>query len=400
MSENDPRDYRSLGDLLRDARAERKLNLEQVNESTKISSRVLQALEQDDLDAASGVVYARGFVRTLALFYDLDPEWLGAKLDQLAGETSRPVMPVADDDGVIAGPVDDPVEEDQPEAAGPKWEVESTRVRHVGASQGTKVPRNLLYGLVAVLVIAIIVVVWIGRGNERADHGAQRTPAAIGDVASADDDPGPVTQPVVEDDLPDEAASETTDEPEVDPPVQQDADPVQAQPAEIVVEDTPTSPIDRTPASQLEVTDRSTDRPADRPVEEQPSVADPVIEDEVPVPATTTMVEAEESDQGEVGGLPSVLRPSAGTPGVRMELKVVADGPVEITLSADGSRGEVRTLDAGEEWTVEGRDHFSLAVSDPALVRLEIDGRPRAVPAGWNGEEWILYPPRGEGGDR
>ena len=51
------------------------------------------ALEKDDLEGASGPVYARGFVRTLANFYDLDPEWLDAKLDQLAGETSRPVLP-------------------------------------------------------------------------------------------------------------------------------------------------------------------------------------------------------------------------------------------------------------------------------------------------------------------
>jgi hypothetical protein len=99
MSDADPRDYRSLGDLLRDAREEKQVSFEQLNESTKISVRVLKALEQDDLEAASGVIYVRGFVRTLAGFYDLDPEWLGAKLDALADETSRPVLPVEDDDG-------------------------------------------------------------------------------------------------------------------------------------------------------------------------------------------------------------------------------------------------------------------------------------------------------------
>ena len=141
MSDSDPRDYRSLGDLLRDAREERKLGLEQVNEATRISVRVIQALETDDLEAASGLIYARGFVRTLALFYDLDPEWMGGKLDALAGETSRPVLPVDEEDDVIAGPVPDPVSEEPEQATGPKWEVESTRVRHVGAAAGPK-PRR------------------------------------------------------------------------------------------------------------------------------------------------------------------------------------------------------------------------------------------------------------------
>ena len=66
MSDSDPRDYRSLGDLLRDAREERKLGYEQVNEATRISVRVIQALETDDLEGVSGPIYARGFVRTLA----------------------------------------------------------------------------------------------------------------------------------------------------------------------------------------------------------------------------------------------------------------------------------------------------------------------------------------------
>lgn len=394
MSDNDPRDYRTLGDLLRDARKERKLDLEQVNEATKISVRVLEALEKDDLDGASGAVYARGFVRTLARFYDLDPEWLGAKLDQLAGETSRPVLPVEDDEGVIAGPVDDPVvEEDQADLA-PKWEVESTRVRKVGGSSGAKVPRNLIYGMVAVLVVAIVLVVWMGRGSDRStDQGSQRTPAAVGELASSDEDPAPArsTEPPAKE----QGGSSQTADPQQDTSIGEesgeampDTVAVEEAPTEVVVENIPDSPIDRVPQEVQR-----------RDPEPLPTRPDPDPEPEPVVAATPTqeMIESSEDEAPSEGGLPSVLRPAGDSPGVSMALRVIADSPVEVTLSSDGSRSEVRFLQTGQEWVMEGRDHFSLAVSDPSAIRLEMDGRSRSVPSSWNGDEWILYPPRGDG---
>jgi len=401
MSDNDPRDYRTLGDLLRDSREERKLNHEQVNEATKISPRVLEALEKDDLDGASGVVYARGFVRTLAIFYDLDPEWLGAKLDQLAGETSRPVLPVEDEDGVIAGPVDDPVVDEEPADTAPKWEVESTRVRKVGTTSGTKVPRNLIYGMVAVLVVAIVLVVWMGRGSDRSnDQGSQRTPAAVSELASNDEDPAPANPANTELAGEESPPSEDQGLPE-DQDLQQDmavgqevtgaaADTVvvDAAPTEVVVEDIPDSPIDRAP-QELGRRD-----PEPLPTRPRP---EPEPEQETPAATTAEMVESGEDGSSLEGGLPSVLRPAGDTPGVSMALRIIADAAVEVTLSADGSRSEVRFLQAGQEWVMEGRDHFSLAVSDPSAIRLEMDGRTRTVPSSWSGDEWILYPPRGDG---
>lgn len=399
MSDNDPRDYRTLGDLLRDAREERKLDHEQVNEATKISPRVLEALEKDDLEGASGAVYARGFVRTLAKFYDLDPEWLGAKLDQLAGETSRPVLPVEDDDGVIAGPVGDPVVEEKAAETAPKWEVESTRVRKVGSTGGTKVPRNLIYGMVAVLVVAIVLVVWMGRGNDRGtDQGSQRTPAAVGELASNDEDPAPgrpaESGPTETGDagLSAQAADlqpDTTGDEEVAGSAA-DTVIVEEAPTEVVVEDIPDSPIDRAPQ---ELARRDPEPLPTRPAPEP----EPEVEQSTPVETTQEMVESREDESPREGGLPSVLRPAGDSPGVSMALRVIADSAVEVTLSSDGARSEVRFLQAGQEWVMEGRDHFSLAVSDPSAIRLEMDGRPRSVPASWNGDEWILYPPRGDG---
>jgi cytoskeletal protein RodZ len=398
MSDNDPRDYRTLGDLLRDAREERKLDHEQVNEATKISPRVLEALEKDDLEGASGVVYARGFVRTLAKFYDLDPEWLGAKLDQLAGETSRPVLPVEDDDGVIAGPVGDAEVESSPVATAPKWEVESTRVRKVGSSGGTKVPRNLIYGMVAVLVVAIVLVVWMSRGNDRSpDQGSQRTPAAVGELAGNDEDPAPVRSPELGPG--DESEVSQGAQLEQDRAVSEEiagtfADTVEVvqAPTEVVVADVPDSPIDQAPPAE-EWRD-----PEPLPTRPEPDPEpEPVSETQTDTGTTPEAVEMQEGESAREGGLASILRPDPESPAPVVLLRVIADAPVEVTLSSDGSSSEVRFLQAGQEWVMEGRDHFSISVSDPSAIRLEMNGRESLVPSSWIGEERILYPPGGDG---
>ena len=71
---------------------------------------------------------------------------------------------------------------------------------------------------------------------------------------------------------------------------------------------------------------------------------------------------------------PQVL--AEGAEGARMVLRVIADAPVEVTIAADGGPREVRFLEAGKDWVLNGRDHFEIAVTDPGAVRVELDGRP------------------------
>lgn len=386
MSDDDPRDYRSLGDLLRDAREEKELSFEQLNEATRISVRVLQAIEQDDLEGASGLIYMRGFVRTLATFHDLDPDWLGAKLDALAGETSRPVMPVDGEDEVIAGPVADPVIDEEPEDTGPKWEVESTRIRHVGATSTPRVSRNLIYGLVAVLVMTIVLVWWIGRDGGAGEKSADNSIPTRTERVSLDAEPAP-----------DHSGNQQE---QAEPENQADANSASS-PDRTTTEETPADPVlevdtsvPETALAVEEETSTSSTQEDDAPVQDAP--IEPVTVD----PAPQRMVEVEDSDSAPQTGLTSVLRPAEGGASAQMELLVVAEGPVEVTLSSGGVRQQTRFLNTGEEWRVRGSDHFSLAVTDPAAVRLEVDGRARPLPVNWSGEEWILYPPLADGGER
>jgi hypothetical protein len=65
-----------VGKTLRDARNRRKIDLAQVEASTKIRSRFLRALENEEWDVLPGETYARGFIRTYADYLGLD----GARL--------------------------------------------------------------------------------------------------------------------------------------------------------------------------------------------------------------------------------------------------------------------------------------------------------------------------------
>jgi cytoskeletal protein RodZ len=64
----------SIGEKLRDARIARGLTIEQVSASTKISQRIVRAIEADDLRRVPGGVFIRGFLRMYAREVDLDPE--------------------------------------------------------------------------------------------------------------------------------------------------------------------------------------------------------------------------------------------------------------------------------------------------------------------------------------
>lgn len=65
-----------IGTTLREARNRRKINLSEVEEATKIRSRYLRAMENEEWDVLPGGSYVRGFIRTYASFLGLDGERL------------------------------------------------------------------------------------------------------------------------------------------------------------------------------------------------------------------------------------------------------------------------------------------------------------------------------------
>ena len=64
----------TLGVLLREARNERRLSIDEVAESLRLSPRVISALEEEDYHALPGPTYVRGYLRSYAHFLGLEPQ--------------------------------------------------------------------------------------------------------------------------------------------------------------------------------------------------------------------------------------------------------------------------------------------------------------------------------------
>ncbi|HET6999319.1 MAG TPA: helix-turn-helix transcriptional regulator [Solirubrobacterales bacterium] len=79
----------SVGKALHDARRRRRIDLAQVEESTKIRCRFLLAIENEEWDALPGEAYAGGFIRTYAAYLGLDGERLAEQHREDIG-ASRP----------------------------------------------------------------------------------------------------------------------------------------------------------------------------------------------------------------------------------------------------------------------------------------------------------------------
>lgn len=69
-----------IGRILEQARRERGLSLEQVEQDTKIRKRYLAGLEREDYTTLPDAVYARGFLKTYANYLGLDGEELSQQL--------------------------------------------------------------------------------------------------------------------------------------------------------------------------------------------------------------------------------------------------------------------------------------------------------------------------------
>ncbi len=63
-----------FGDKFRKARESKKLSLDEVSNVTKISSRMLKAIEEENFDLLPGGVFNKGFIRAYAKHVGLDPE--------------------------------------------------------------------------------------------------------------------------------------------------------------------------------------------------------------------------------------------------------------------------------------------------------------------------------------
>jgi cytoskeleton protein RodZ len=88
----------SFGEKLKQEREKRNITLEQISASTKIGTRMLQALEEDKFNQLPGGIFNKGFVRAYSRCVGLDEDQIVADYLQASGDGLRTEPAVRDND--------------------------------------------------------------------------------------------------------------------------------------------------------------------------------------------------------------------------------------------------------------------------------------------------------------
>jgi len=92
-----PDQNRTVGKILKTAREEQGLSLEEISQLTKVNPKYLLAIEADNWDALPSIVQQKGFVRTYARVLEIDPGPLLGQLRSIVQEDDLTLEPAAPD---------------------------------------------------------------------------------------------------------------------------------------------------------------------------------------------------------------------------------------------------------------------------------------------------------------
>lgn len=173
--DGDPGGEAEVGRYLEQARKEKGLSLEQVEQATKIRKRYLAGLERAEYAVLPDGVYAQGFLKTYANYLGLDGEALARQLKN----RNKPLR----ESGIAPNT--------QPESGFEKFEKPLISPRGLRGTDKGKFPTSAVMTLVvAVVVLAAVfgALYFVGRGVEATrpgddPQGAEAPPAQPGEDA-------------------------------------------------------------------------------------------------------------------------------------------------------------------------------------------------------------------------
>ncbi|MGA7687433.1 MAG: RodZ domain-containing protein [Terriglobales bacterium] len=162
----------SFGEKLKLEREKRKISLEQISSSTKIGTRMLQALEEEKFNQLPGGIFNKGFVRAYARAVGLDEDQAVADYLQASGEAS-PARPELTRNGAPSdGPPRDPIriretarDKMTRDSAARDEEHRISRLEAISDDYSRPLPWGAF--AVILLVIALLLSLWSHRRREQ-----------------------------------------------------------------------------------------------------------------------------------------------------------------------------------------------------------------------------------------
>lgn len=169
----------SFGEKLKQEREKRNITLEQISATTKISTRMLQALEENKFNQLPGGIFNKGFVRAYSRCVGMDEDQAVADYLQASGDAVRTEGELRENEGQR---VPDKI---RPRDYEEIREKDSGSVVRLGGSAQAP-PRQLPWGLFAaiLLLIALTLSLWNRREREHEKQSLHRVSNAKATPAS------------------------------------------------------------------------------------------------------------------------------------------------------------------------------------------------------------------------
>jgi cytoskeleton protein RodZ len=166
----------SFGNKLKQEREKRKISLEQISVTTKIGTRMLQALEEDKFNQLPGGIFNKGFVRAYSRCLGLDEDQIVAEYLLASGDAPPPRTEIA-------------VREDEAR------ENEEHVRRLESNSEGPL--RQLPWGWFAalLLVVALALSLWTRHQRERGGQSLHPAPSSAVNALTPEQASGKPTDP-------------------------------------------------------------------------------------------------------------------------------------------------------------------------------------------------------------
>ncbi|MCT0151217.1 helix-turn-helix domain-containing protein [Fructilactobacillus fructivorans] len=153
----------NIGQLLRKARVDAGMSIDDVQKKTKIQKRYLEAIEEDNFAALPGDFYVRAFVKQFADAVGLNGSEFIQKYDQdlPGGENANSIDNESREGQNYNGNQPEPAQSQQSSQRTARHDPSSPEPNHSGWNMRKLVP---IVGIVIIVVI-IIGVIWVGAGK-------------------------------------------------------------------------------------------------------------------------------------------------------------------------------------------------------------------------------------------